>query len=75
MENVIEFSREENKLLTPQQVAAWLCVSQQWVMDHTSRYKPIIPHRRFGRKIRFCSVDVQRFIDAQYSDQPIWKAA
>ena len=75
MENVIEFSRESDKLLTPKQVAEWLGVKVPWVMDHTSRYEPIIPHRRFGRKIRFSSSDVQKFIDAQYNDKPTWKAA
>jgi len=41
------------ELLTPVEVAQSLKVGVKWIMDHITRYEPIIPHVRMGRAIRF----------------------
>jgi len=53
--------------------AKLLGVSRQWMRDHTTRIKPIVPHIRLGRKIRFRLADLKRFIDQQTETRPRWE--
>lgn len=53
------------KLLTPRDVAVWLCVSPKWLYDHISRSEPKVPHLRLGGHIRFRRADVETFLDSQ----------
>lgn len=71
-EMVIEPNSDEMLLLTPDDVAKWLQVPRKWVIEHTTRYEPIIPHRRFGRKLRFTKADVQSFVDSQLRTVASW---
>ena len=50
------------KLLTPQEVAAFLRVSVAWVLDHASRRKPLLNSVKLGKVVRFRSEDVEEFI-------------
>jgi predicted DNA-binding transcriptional regulator AlpA len=52
------------RLLTPQEVAAWLRVSVSWVLDHAlGRRRPCPPSVKLGKVVRFRREDVQRFIE------------
>jgi len=57
-----------NLLLTPEQVAERLCVSIDWVRDHSSRKNPRLPLIRLGggpgRKglLRYRASDIEKFI-------------
>jgi excisionase family DNA binding protein len=54
------------RLLTLDEVAAWLGVSHDWVRDHATRRNPRIPVVRLGGKralLRFRPQDVQQFIE------------
>jgi len=57
-----------NLLLTPEQVAERLCVSIDWVRDHSSRKNPRLPAIRLGggpgRKglLRYRASDIEKFI-------------
>ena len=61
------------ELLDAAAVAKILGVSLQWIKDHTTRIEPIIPHIRLGRKIRFRSADIKRFIQIQTETRPRWE--
>jgi hypothetical protein len=63
----------DDDVLTSEDVIEWLKVSRQWVKDHVTRHKPIIPHRRFGRKIRFLRGEVKQFLADQKRDTPTWE--
>jgi predicted DNA-binding transcriptional regulator AlpA len=62
-----------DKLLTPDEVAAMLDVKISWLMDHVSRVEPIIPHIRLGKMIRFKRNDVIAWIDSLISKKPMWE--
>ena len=53
---------DPDRLLTPDDIAKWLGVKCKWVIEHTTRYEPIIPHVRIGRAVRFRRDDVERFL-------------
>ena len=72
MANENESVKGQEVLLTPDEVAAILKVPRQWIMEHVTRYEPIIPHRRFGRKIRFTRADVDAFVGTQLCTKPTW---
>jgi len=63
----------DEELLDAAAVAKILGVSLQWIKDHTTRIEPIIPHIRLGRKIRFRSADIKRFIQMQTETRPRWE--
>ena len=65
---------EPEQLLTPDDVARWLRVERKWVVEHTTRYEPIIPHVRIGRAVRFRREDVERFISERVSAKPLWSS-
>ena len=44
---------QPERLLTINEVAAWLGVSKAWVYDHATRKKPFLPCVRFGELTRF----------------------
>jgi excisionase family DNA binding protein len=69
------YAQRENDddILTPQEVAEWLKVSKFWIRDHCTRAKPLIPHRKFGKKVRFVRSEVRAFIESQRRDKPTWE--
>ena len=50
------------RLLTPQQVADRLGVSDRWVRDHATRRSPRIPAVRLGALLRFRAADIEKFL-------------
>ena len=61
-------TREEERLLTISDVAAWLGVSKAWVYDHTTRKLPRVPFVRIGEMTRFRRADIRKFIEEHASD-------
>jgi excisionase family DNA binding protein len=53
---------EPERLLTINEVAAWLGVSKGWVYDHATRKRPFLPCVRFGELTRFRRGEIERFI-------------
>jgi excisionase family DNA binding protein len=49
-------------LLTPQEVARRLGVSERWVRDHATRRFPRIPAVKLGPLLRFRSSDIENFL-------------
>jgi excisionase family DNA binding protein len=54
--------RSEDRLLTPQEVADRLGVSQRWVRDHATRRTPRITAVKLGSLLRFRWADVEDFL-------------
>lgn len=52
----------EIRLLTPQEVASRLGVSERWVRDHATRRFPRIPAVKLGPLLRFRSSDIENFL-------------
>ena len=52
------------RLLTAQEVAARLGISERWVRDHATRRNPRIPAIKLGPLVRFRWADVQAFVAA-----------
>jgi excisionase family DNA binding protein len=52
------------RLLTAQEVANRLGVSERWVRDHATRRSPRIPAVKLGSLLRFRSSDVEDFVIA-----------
>ena len=50
------------RLLTAQEVAARLGISERWVRDHATRRNPRIPAIKLGPLVRFRWADVQKFV-------------
>ena len=55
-------ANQPERLLTINEVAAWLGVSKAWVYDHATRKKPFLPCVRFGELTRFRRTEIERFI-------------
>lgn len=55
-------------LLTAEQVAARLGVSERWVRDHATRRNPKLPVIKLGSLLRFRSCDVYDFLERQRDD-------
>lgn len=55
-------SNQPERLLTINEVAAWLGVSKAWVYDHATRKRPFLPCVRFGELTRFRRSEIERFI-------------
>ena len=53
---------QPERLLTINEVAAWLGVSKAWVYDHATRKKPFLPCVRLGELTRFRRAEIERFI-------------
>jgi excisionase family DNA binding protein len=49
-------------LLTPKDVAELLAVSVNWVLDHASRRRPLLPSVKLGKAVRFRREEVEEFI-------------
>jgi len=61
------------RLLTAEEVADILSVTVQWVRDHTTRAKPIIPHIPMGRRTtRYRLADVEEFVRSLTETRPTW---
>lgn len=54
--------RADERLLTPQEVADRLGVSQRWVRDHATRRWPRITAVKLGSLLRFRWSDVEDFV-------------
>jgi len=54
--------RANERLLTPQEVADRLGVSQRWVRDHATRRWPRITAVKLGSLLRFRRSDVEDFL-------------
>lgn len=55
---------EVEQLLTAEDVAKRLNVSTDWVWDHSSRKKPLLPVIRMGDgALRYCPSGIEAFID------------
>jgi predicted DNA-binding transcriptional regulator AlpA len=55
---------EVEPLLTAEDVARWLNVSTDWVWDHSSRKKPLLPVIRMGDgALRYRVSGIEAFID------------
>jgi excisionase family DNA binding protein len=52
----------EIRLLTPQEVASRLGVSERWVRDHATRRSPRIPAVKLGPLLRFRLSDIEDFL-------------
>lgn len=50
------------RLLTPKDVAEILAVSVAWVLDHSSRRRPLLQSVKLGKAVRFRRADVEEFI-------------
>ena len=57
-----------NRLLSAQQVADRLGVSERWVRDHATRRQPRIRAVKLGSLLRFRSSDVDEFLNAQLTE-------
>lgn len=55
-------ANQPERLLTINEVAAWLGVSKAWVYDHATRKKPFLPCVRFGELTRFRRAEIEGFI-------------
>jgi excisionase family DNA binding protein len=51
-----------DRLLTPKEVAETLGVSVAWVLDHSSRRRPLLPSVKLGKAVRFRREEVEEFI-------------
>jgi predicted DNA-binding transcriptional regulator AlpA len=52
------------RLLTAEEVAAYLQVSKYWVLDHAAgRRRPYLPSIKLGRKVRFEACAVYLFVE------------
>jgi excisionase family DNA binding protein len=52
----------EIRLLTPQEVASRLGVSERWVRDHATRRFPRVPAVKLGPLLRFRLSDIEDFL-------------
>jgi excisionase family DNA binding protein len=50
------------RLLTPKEVAELLAVSAAWVLDHSTRRRPLLKSVKLGKAVRFRREDVEDFI-------------
>jgi excisionase family DNA binding protein len=60
----ISATNTDVRLLTAQEVANRLGVSERWVRDHATRRLPRIPAVKLGPLLRFRSSDVEDFVIA-----------
>jgi excisionase family DNA binding protein len=65
--------RSEDRLLTPQEVADRLGVSQRWVRDHATRRTPRITAVKLGSLLRFRWADVEDFLARHILQDPSQK--
>jgi len=60
---VAENGESRTTLMTVDEVAKWLAVSKGWVHDHAGgRRRPVLPHVKLGKSVRFRVQDVEAFI-------------
>lgn len=57
----------EQRLLTAQDVADRLGVSERWVRDHATRRYPRIPVVKLGPILRFRQEDIEKFLNSHLS--------
>jgi excisionase family DNA binding protein len=67
--------RPNEHLLTPQDVADRLGVSERWVRDHATRRNPRIRAVKLGPLLRFRWSDVEDFLSNQLLEDPSKKPA
>lgn len=64
------WAQASTALLTVDEVAARLSVSEQFVRDHATRCEPRIPCVRLGSMLRFRDLDIDNFIEQQLQAPP-----
>jgi excisionase family DNA binding protein len=57
----------QHRLLTAQDVAERLGVSERWVRDHATRRRPRIPVAKLGPLLRFRQEDIEHFLMSHLS--------
>ena len=62
-----------DNLLTIEELCLILNLKKSWIMDHVTRIKPIIPHIRMGKKIRFKRERVMEWLNSQINTKPTWE--
>src|ERR1041385_5614137 len=67
--------RAEERLLSPQEVADRLGVSERWVRDHATRRNPRIRAVKLGPLLRFRWSDIQDFLSNQLLEDSSKKPA
>ena len=67
--NVVTWQPSE-RLLSPQEVADRLGVSERWVRDHATRCNPRIRAVKLGPLLRFRWSDVEDFLSDQLLEDP-----
>ena len=67
--NVVTLQPSE-RLLSPQEVADRLGVSERWVRDHATRRSPRIRAVKLGPLLRFRWSDVEDFLSNQLLEDP-----
>jgi len=67
--------RHTEHLLSPQEVADRLGVSERWVRDHATRRSPRIRAVKLGPLLRFRWSDVEDFLSNQLLEDPSKKPA
>ena len=72
--NVVSLRPSEH-LLSPQEVADRLGVSERWVRDHATRRNPRIRAVKLGPLLRFRWADVEDFLSNQLLEDPSKKPA
>jgi excisionase family DNA binding protein len=60
----------DERLLTAQEVADRLGVSERWVRDHATRRNPRLRGLKLGPLMRFRWLDVQIFLEKLATDSP-----
>lgn len=63
----------EDEYLTDEQVCGILHVNKQWLRDHTTRVKPILPHIRLGRKIVYPRRALYEWMNTRVETRPNWE--
>lgn len=64
-----ESANPSNKLLTPQELAAWLQVPLSWVYDRTRKSGPEkLPFYKIGKYLRFAEDEVVEYLKIKSVD-------
>ncbi len=51
------------KALRTKEVAELLNVSRAWVREHITKARPLLPHIRMGRVVRFRESEIEAFLE------------
>jgi hypothetical protein len=65
-------STNEKRVDAPE-AARHLGMSIHWLRDHTTRSKPIVPHYKLGRKVKYNIDELDAFFRAQRETRPSYE--